>query len=43
MANVGRGLIAPGYPLDEKLRSLLAHGGRAVIWDGGDACRDLAA
>lgn len=43
MANVGRDLIAPGYPLDEKLRSLLAPGGRAAIWDGGDAFRDLAA
>ena len=43
MANVGRDLIAPGYPLDEKLRSLLVPGGRAVIWDGGDARRSANA
>ena len=34
MANVGIEAVAPGYPLDEKLRSLLAPGGRAVIWNG---------
>ena len=34
MANIGIEAIAPGYPLDEKLRSLLAPGGRAVIWNG---------
>ncbi len=33
MANVGLEAVAPGYPLDAKLRSLLAPGGRAVIWN----------
>lgn len=34
MANVGRQLLEPGYPLDEKLRSLAAPGGRAIVWNG---------
>ncbi len=42
MANVGPEEVAPGYPLDEKLRSLLAPGGRAVIWNG-DAPREIRA